>query len=285
MKNGMLIQVMNNISGEFSRIAPVDSISTDKGTFSSPLSDTTGIINNVLDTIKNGFEGNLIPYRLGTDDMITGILLFCFFLSAFVLTFHKRVLLQQAKDYFHLKERSSIFSDSMGIDIRFRILLVFQTCILLAICFFDYFNDSNVDFPYNHPSLLIVGIYTLACSVYYLFKWLLYTFLVWIFFDKTKGKILIESYFFITSGLGFGLLPIALLAIYFDLSNEFLLPILLGFVIFSKIMLFYKCLKLFFDKLYGGLSLIVYFCALEIMPCFILYKALLQINNLLLIKL
>ncbi len=41
---------------------------------------------------------------------------------------------------------------------------------------------------------------------------------------------------------------------------------------FTKILMFYKWLKLFCNNLYGGFLLILYFCALEIMPCFMLYQ-------------
>lgn len=46
----------------------------------------------------------------------------------------------------------------------------------------------------------------------------------------------------------------------------------------------YKWLKLFCGNLYGGLLLIVYFCALEIMPCFVLYQGVMQLNSYLIIK-
>ncbi len=35
---------------------------------------------------------------------------------------------------------------------------------------------------------------------------------------------------------------------------------------------------------YGGLLLIVYFCALEIMPCFVLYQGVMQLNSYLIIN-
>ena len=53
---------------------------------------------------------------------------------------------------------------------------------------------------------------------------------------------------------------------------------------FTKILMFYKWIKLFCSNLYGILLLILYFCALEIIPCFIVYRGVLQLNDYLIIN-
>jgi len=40
----------------------------------------------------SGFSGIAIPYRLRTDDVITGLLLLCFIITAYVFAFGKRAL-------------------------------------------------------------------------------------------------------------------------------------------------------------------------------------------------
>ena len=52
----------------------------------------------------------------------------------------------------------------------------------------------------------------------------------------------------------------------------------------SKILMFYKWIKLFFHQFGALFLLILYFCALEILPCLLLYQGMIQINNILLIK-
>lgn len=232
-----------------------------------------------------GLDGTPMPYRLKADDGITAVLLLCFFLTAYVLANGKRFLLQQAKDFFHTKERNSIFASSTAADFRYRLLLLFQTCVFLGICFFDYFLDRTPELlPKIHPFVLL-AIYIGVCIIYLLFKWVTYSFINWIFFDKSKNIAWLESYFSIVYYLGFSLFPIVLLMVYFDMSATILIPITIVLIIFAKILMFYKCLKLFYNNLYGLLCLFLYFCALEIMPCFILFQGLIRINNLLLIKL
>ena len=78
-----------------------------------------------------GFDGVPIPYSPRTDDVIALVLLACFFLSSFVLARSKKFLSQQAKDFILHRERTSIFATSTASDVRYLLLLVLQTCILV----------------------------------------------------------------------------------------------------------------------------------------------------------
>lgn len=236
------------------------------------------------ETVASGFEGIPVPYNLKSDDGITVVLLLCFFFTSYVLSRGKKYLFQQLKDFTYTKERGSIFAASTASDFRYGLLLLLQTCVLLGICFFDYFHDNNPRLFTSCPTYIILAVYIGVCMIYYFMKWIIYSFISWIFIDKIKATLWIESYLMLLYYFGFFLFPLVLLMVYFDLSANILIPIGLGLVIFIKTLMFYKCFKLFFSHLYGLLGLIVYFCALEIMPCLVLYQALVQINNILLIK-
>lgn len=231
-----------------------------------------------------GLKGTEKPYHLQSDDGVTAVLFVCFFLTAYVLSQGKKFLFQQIRDFTHTKERASIFAATTAADFRYRILLLLQTCILSSICFFDHFNDLMPGLIERNPPYLVLSIYVIVCIVYLFFKWQLYYFLGWVFFDKSKTNIWLESYSVILYYLGFCLFPLVLLMVYFDLSGYILIPCALGLVIFAKILMFYKWLKLFYSKVYGVLYLIVYFCALELVPGLLLYQVLIHINNLLLVK-
>ena len=80
------------------------------------------------------------------------------------------------------------------------------------------------------------------------------------------------------------LFPIVLLIVYFDLSPQ-IAPYFIGFVIIiAKILLFYKCFSNFFNKFHGAFHLILYFCALEILPDFVLWKGIILANNILVLN-
>ena len=234
--------------------------------------------------VISGFEGTPIPYSPRTDDAIALTLLACFFLSSIALARGKKFLSQQVKDFVLHRERTSIFDSSTAADMRYLLVLVVQTCVLSGITFFNYFHDTSPALMNSVSPLLLLGIYVGSCLAYFLLKWLLYMFIGWTFFDKNRTNIWLESYSTLIYYAGFALFPFVLFLVYFDLSLTNLLIIGTIILIFAKILMFYKWIKLFFHQFGALFLLILYFCALEILPCLLLYQGMIQINNILLIK-
>ena len=239
---------------------------------------------HAVQEVDSGFEGTPISYSPRTDDAIALTLLACFFLSSIALARGKKFLSQQVKDFVLHRERTSIFDSSTAADVRYLLVLVLQTCVLSGITFLNYFHDTCPALMDHVSSLLLLGIYVGFCLAYFLLKWLLYMFLGWTFFDKNKTNVWLESYSALIYYVGFALFPFVLFLVYFDLSLTNLVIIGSIILIFTKILMFYKWIKLFFHQFSGLLLLILYFCALEIVPCLLLYQGMIQMNNILLIK-
>lgn len=239
---------------------------------------------HAVQEVDSGFEGTPISYSPRTDDAIALTLLACFFLSSIALARGKKFLSQQVKDFVLHRERTSIFDSSTAADVRYLLVLVLQTCVLSGITFLNYFHDTCPALMDHVSSLLLLGIYVGFCLAYFLLKWLLYMFLGWTFFDKNKTNIWLESYSALIYYVGFALFPFVLFLVYFDLSLTNLVIIGSIILIFTKILMFYKWIKLFFYQFSGLFLLILYFCALEIVPCLLLYQGMIQMNNILLIK-
>ena len=231
-----------------------------------------------------GTEGIPIPYSPRTDDGIAVTLLCCFFLSAYVLSRSSKLLLQLAQDFLLHRERTSLFAASTAADMRYLLLLILQACILAGVCIFNYFNDTRPDLVHHVAPGFLPGIYAGVCLLYLCLKWVIYSFLGWIFFDEKTVSLWFESYSTLLYYLGFGLFPFALFMVYFDLGLQPTVIIGLILAIFTKILMLYKWIKLFCRNLHGCLLLILYFCALEIMPCLALYQGLIQLNGYLIIK-
>ena len=240
---------------------------------------------HAVQEVDSGFEGTPISYSPRTDDAIALTLLACFFLSSIALARGKKFLSQQVKDFVLHRERTSIFDSSTAADVRYLLVLVLQTCVLSGITFLNYFHDTCPALMDHVSSLLLLGIYVGFCLAYFLLKWLLYMFLGWTFFDKNKTNIWLESYSALIYYVGFALFPFVLFLVYFDLSLTNLVIIGSIILIFTKILMFYKWIKLFFHQFSGLFLLILYFCALEIVPCLLLHQGMIQMNNILLIKL
>ena len=239
---------------------------------------------HAVQEVDSGFEGTPISYYPRTDDAIALTLLACFFLSSIALARGKKFLSQQVKDFVLHRERTSIFDSSTAADVRYLLVLVLQTCVLSGITFLNYFHDTCPALMDHVSSLLLLGIYVGFCLAYFLLKWLLYMFLGWTFFDKNKTNVWLESYSALIYYVGFALFPFVLFLVYFDLSLTNLVIIGSIILIFTKILMFYKWIKLFFHQFSGLFLLILYFCALEIVPCLLLYQGMIQMNNILLIK-
>ncbi len=239
---------------------------------------------HAVQEVDSGFEGTPISYSPRTDDAIALTLLVCFFLSSIALARGKKFLSQQVKDFVLHRERTSIFDSSTAADVRYLLVLVLQTCVLSGITFLNYFHDTCPALMDHVSSLLLLGIYVGFCLAYFLLKWLLYMFLGWTFFDKNKTNIWLESYSALIYYVGFALFPFVLFLVYFDLSLTNLVIIGSIILIFTKILMFYKWIKLFFHQFGDLFLLILYFCALEIVPCLLLYQGMIQMNNILLIK-
>ena len=89
----------------------------------------------------------------------------------------------------------------------------------------------------------------------------------------------LNTYFNVMIWLGLLLLPLVLLVVYFALSLQTAFYFIVVIIIFAKIALFYKCFVNFFGKIYGLVHLILYFCALEILPDLIVWKGIEILSN------
>lgn len=233
---------------------------------------------------NKGKDGEAMPYLLSADAPITIILYCCFILLSFVLSRGKRNLLQRFKNFFHTKERSSLFDDPSRSDMRYNVFLILVSCILWGFCIYDFHSDREIVLFQTVPHSILLASYIGTVLLYLLFKRIAYQFINWIFFYKQRSDIWIEAYFDVVIWSGILLFPIVLLIVYFNLMPYWAV-ISAGSVFFvSKTLLLYKCIKNFFSHLYGLLHLIVYFCALEIIPDLLICKGLDYMNNLLILN-
>ena len=133
--------------------------------------------------------------------------------------------------------------------------------------------------------VLFLGGLVLCMVLYLMLKWGAYNIVNWVFFQKVRNILWIKSYFYLLVWLGLLLLPVVLLFVYFDLSSQTAFYLVASIIIFAKIALFWKCFSNFFGKIYGLFHLILYFCALEILPDLVLWKGIELVNNNLILNL
>ena len=231
-----------------------------------------------------GMEGIPLPYRMSADWPITAVICVSFLLLAYALRNGKKYIFQRMRRLFVHKRRPSLFDTPTGSDTRYTVALTFISCILSGLCLFDYSIEHQAMLVRQLPHALLLGIYCTIMLAYVLLKGGLYSFVNWIFFEKEQQNKWSQTYFDLWSGLCLLLFPVILLAVYLDLPSVQIESFCVGIWCFAKILLFYKCVRNFFSHFYGILHLILYFCALEIIPAFLLWVGIGEINSLLILK-
>ena len=235
--------------------------------------------------LASGMKGEPMPYLLRSDWMITGILFLCLIVISYIVSKGKKHLQQQLKTIFSTRERASLFDDATGSDFRYTFALVVNTCILLCISAYHYVVYRTPQLLDSDNHFILLGFFIFSSMLYMVLKWGIYNTINWIFFEKSRILSWMVSYFNVIVWLGLTLLPVVLLTVYFGLTpqNSFLLMALA--IISAKILLFWKCFSNFFEKIYGVLHLILYFCALEILPDLIWWKVMEWMSNNLILNL
>ena len=97
------------------------------------------------------------------------------------------------------------------------------------------------------------------------------------FFGSRKSVKWLKSLLFATSMEGVALFPLVLLVSYFDLSMQKAIIYVFFVIALVKMSLLYKSFIVFFKHKAFFLQIILYFCALEIMPLLALWGVLVNV--------
>ena len=102
----------------------------------------------------------------------------------------------------------------------------------------------------------------------------LYSFVNWVFFDGKRNGQWIRSLSFLISLEGLLAYPAILMGPYLNVPIQNVEIYFAIGLILVKLMTFYKCYVIFFRQNVVGLQIILYLCALEIVPLLALWKVL-----------
>ena len=226
-----------------------------------------------------GMIGEPIPYLLRSDWMVTTVLFMCMVLVSVVFSKGRKHWLQVIRNFTSNRDRSSMFDEVTAADARHAFLLVAHSFLMLGLCFYYYWvYKAPLLFEKVSHGYLLIG-FILGVVILQLFKWILYKIVNWVFFQKERNMLWMTAFFHLHIAIGLCLLPVFLLVVYFDVSSQVSFWFIGFLLVFAKIALFWKCFSNFFEKIYGVLHLILYFCALEILPDLIWWKGIEWISN------
>ena len=227
-----------------------------------------------------GVAGDPIPYSIAGDNALTALLLACFVLAAFALATARDFIIRQAKSIFYVQHANTTEITETAGELWMQLLLMAQTCLLFSIVVFSY-TRTYVSDTFVIEQYQLIGLYTAVTAAYFLLKMLLYWGVGKVFFESKKIEQWTKAFMFMVAAEGILLFPVVMLLAYFDLSIQHA-AIYVGIVItFIKILSFFKTILIFFRKNGVFLQIILYLCALEIVPLALLLGCMGLINNIL----
>ena len=227
---------------------------------------------------RYGVAGDPVPETLSNDSLISGSLILCFLLMIFAFSRISGFIGRQIKDFFYVQKGEHSVEET-GDEINFQIIYTIITCFTCSLLYYVYVItavDNTFVFSIEH---LLLGVIFLVMAAYFLLKFLLYAIVNSIMFNGSGNKKFLTSLIFLISMEGILLFPVLLLCAYFQfpIQNTAIYTFLVVF--FFKILIFYKAYVIFFAQKAFYVQIILYFCALEMVPLLSLWGGLAVIVN------
>jgi hypothetical protein len=201
------------------------------------------------------------------------LFLFCFFIFTYIINQRAKLFYSMLSGLFHNKDRQSIFFETMNHEFQNKLLLVLQTLILVSIII--YCQAAHEQFFSTASPLqlfILIGIITLILIVFVGYKFLTYAFIGHIFFNKEINRQWQDNFFSLICLSGIFLFFPTLILFYVEEAYYFCTYFILIYLFFILIITFYKIFTIFFHKKSLLLYFILYLCAQEIIPLFLVYR-------------
>ena len=227
---------------------------------------------------RYGASGDPVPYTLGTDNVLTVVLLLCFVVYVVTIVKLRHLFARQIKDFFFPPHTDDDAMGETAGELRFMFVLLLVGCLQIAVTSFFYATET-IGHDYAVSNMSVVGVLTALLMAYFLAKTILYSIVNVVFFGGKKNLHFLKSVLFATACEGVLLYPIVLLSVFFDLSIQIVTVCSVFVLILNKIICFSKAWQIFFRQKGGFLQTFLYFCALEIIPLLALGVAWMMIVN------
>ena len=227
-----------------------------------------------------GVAGTPVPYAIHNDNVITGILIVSFLLIMFAISRISSFLLHQAKHFFYAPKTEQDITET-GTEIKFQLVFLVITSIFYALLFYFYATSTIADTFILSSEYALLGVFCAIIFAYFAIKAMIYTMVNNVFFSRKKNLQFLRTLLFIITLEGICLFPLVLMVAYLQFSIRETAIYCIFIVTFAKILTFYKAYIIFFKQNRLFLQIILYFCALEMVPLVMLWGGLLGITNIL----
>jgi len=230
-----------------------------------------------------GFEG-FVGIRLWDgqliDDVMFALLVVQLSVFAIVYRSYLRHFIKMVKDVFLVKERHSLFTQTVSNDGFFRNFMIYQSLLLCTLAIYSIARAYGyISHLSENQLLLTIGAIFSIAFLFFQFKQLLYILLGVIIGDHYKYKLWKTNYNAII-GLWGVLLYLPVLWLSF-VGSYTLIPIILFIILYilCRFAIIYKTIRIFYKKNNDLFYLSLYLCGQEILPLVFLYEGLTYLYN------
>lgn len=229
---------------------------------------------------RQGVAGDPIPYTIAGDNLITGLLLLCIIITLTAIRYSYQYFFRQTKRFFYVvHENTSEISETRG-EFYMQLFLVGQASLLFSMMFMLLTREKD-NYTFTVEYYEMIGIYALIFLGYFFLKFILYQIVDLTFFDGKKNKQWKHSFLLLISLESILLIPLVLFAAFFNLTVHTGIIYTISLLVLIKLLTLYKTFIIFFKQTSVFLQIILYFCALEIVPLSLLWSGLELTNSLL----
>ena len=224
-----------------------------------------------------------VPIEKGQlfDDVLFGSLLVLFFCFAIIYHNNIKQVIYICRNLFQVKERQSLPSFNSGGVLFFRSFMIFQMLLLVSIALFNVarlYNRIDSSISELQQLFILLGIFGILL-VYYAFKQLLYFVVGRLFFEEQQYRLWENGYSAVQIVFGVTLYIPVLWLVFVQKHLDIAFILLLFLFILSRLVIFYKVIRIFNNKGSNILYLILYLCAQEILPLILLCEGLIYQYN------
>ena len=182
----------------------------------------------------------------------------------------------QAKNFIRPSKNSLSQSETSG-EIYMQIVLTGLTCMVYALLYYLYATEFVASTYVTSSEYVLLVIFLGVFVGYYLLRFGLYSMVNLLFFKSSENKKFLTSLLYISAVEGLLLYPALALLAFMHLPAQNAIWYCIIVLILVKIMTFYKSFTIFFKQNDLFLQIILYFCALEMVPLISLWGGLLVI--------
>jgi len=231
----------------------------------------------------SGMMADPVPYHPSNDPLVSTLLIGGFVLIVLLLSHSRNFLTKQLRSFFYTAKARTTQITEQPHEIWYQGLLSLVTLLFCAIAIFCALIHG-LHSPFFTPPHTILGVSLIMTGAWFLCRVLLYSLVNWVFFSHKQNLQWYRSVLLLSGTFGIAMLPVLLLYIFGQLTWQASTILVAILFISVEILFVYKSFVTFFNRAGDFLQIILYFCALEMMPLaglagiFVMYHDNLRIN-------